>query len=225
MSLTLMSFPHLSITECFCLVFVVSCSFFMEHVSSLQMVTCRPKDEWMDLRLGQCFQCSKEPCHIGFFRETCTSASRQNAQCIPCSLPPSPNARHISGGLPYTANQCLWACNEGFYRDVGKTDMCILCNTSPCENYTIWMREKCLIGSTKDAECVPLPVIISHDNTNNNTNSSTNDSMYNNSNVTNTVFNSTVIVLLDNSTTFNETLETPETNETNEASENLFWEN
>lgn len=121
-------------------------------------VTCKPKGEWLDVGLQQCFKCSQEPCHIGYYRESCTSNSRQNARCVPCSPPPFPNARHVSGGLPYTFNGCLWACNEGFYRDIGKTDMCILCNTSPCEDSSLYMREKCPLGSTRDAQCILLPV-------------------------------------------------------------------
>jgi hypothetical protein len=89
----------------------------------------------------------------------------QDAKCVPCSSPPT-NARHISGGLPYTYDGCLWACEAGFFRGtfIGSEGvlttikLCIPCNTKQCvdDGYPAsYIRETCLFGSTRDAVCLP----------------------------------------------------------------------
>ena len=122
---------------------------------------CTGYHQWNDGT--NCNACTSRGCPIGMFRETCTSASRQDARsvtasavwripnglffclrgswmmlshsrprkknrCIPCSLPPA-NGEHVTGGLPYMQDSCMWACREGYYRE---NDECRACITDEC---------------------------------------------------------------------------------------------
>lgn len=150
----------LSVSLVFFWCLVLCCTWPVMCISTL----CKPKGEWWNSALVQCMPCSKEPCHIGYYRETCTQGSTQNARCVPCSPPPSPNAKHISGGLPYTLNRCLWACNEGFYKDTEKNNgICVPCNTLPCDDPNL-IRETCSSGSTRDAQCIPRKTVFNISN-------------------------------------------------------------
>lgn len=107
---------------------------------------CPKWHHWWDGR--QCHPCTQGPCGIGTYRETCKPSSQQDARCIPCSLPPV-HARHVTGGLPYMQDACLWACHEGFFK---KDKACFPCTTSKCDFPLV--REQCLVGMERDAECV-----------------------------------------------------------------------
>ena len=113
-------------------------------------VVCTGYNEWSD-GLG-CYPCTRSPCSIGMFRQTCKGGMTNDARCIPCSMPPS-NAVHVTGGLPYTVDNCMWACNEGFFRD-GPSSMCRQCSTGVCPGLNQKVREVCAMGATKDAQCV-----------------------------------------------------------------------
>ena len=114
---------------------------------------CAPSGQWLDTRTNGCNTCSKEPCHIGYYREICASKHLKDAQCVPCSQPPA-NSVHTSGGLPYTFNGCLWACKDGYFKDIGRK-VCIACTKEGCVQEG-FVREECRSSKhpTKDAQCI-----------------------------------------------------------------------
>ena len=100
----------------------------------------------------RCQPCTRAPCGIGLYRMTCNPSSTQDARCTYCSSPP-PNAIHVTGGLPYTDDNCMWVCKEGYYR-VGNS--CEACNIEECHGSANMIRETCARGATQDAQCVCL---------------------------------------------------------------------
>ena len=108
---------------------------------------CMGYHEWWDGTL--CRKCTSDPCSIGMYRESCVESSTRNARCIACSNPPS-NARHTTGGMPYMQDNCMWACNEGYYNSDGS---CTVCTTEACP-VQLMMRETCMMGFTRDAGCM-----------------------------------------------------------------------
>lgn len=121
--------------------------------SSSKSFPCATKGQWWDQSTAVCYTCSREPCHIGFYRQTCTSRSTSDAQCVPCSPPPA-NGVHVTGGLPYTYDGCLWACKDGFFKDTSRK-LCIPCSREPCTS-SGFIRETCtMLGQfTRDAQCI-----------------------------------------------------------------------
>ena len=108
---------------------------------------CTGRHEWWDGK--SCQSCTTASCSIGMFRSTCDASSVRDAVCMPCTMPPT-NAVHITGGLPYLEDNCMWTCRENFYR---KDDACLPCNRTACaEPFTV--REACQLGATHDAVCV-----------------------------------------------------------------------
>lgn len=103
---------------------------------------------------AKCTHCNRGPCGVGLFRETCTESSTSDAQCVPCKPPPSENAVHTTGGLPFMQDNCMWACNPGFYKFHTDSEMleCLACSTEACPEGMV--RETCPLGSTQDASCV-----------------------------------------------------------------------
>lgn len=95
-----------------------------------------------------CIPCTTAACSVGTFRVTCTPSSVQDAHCAPCKLPPT-DSDHITGGLPYTTDNCLWVCREDFFK-VG--DHCETCTATECAFPLV--REKCNRGFMQDASCV-----------------------------------------------------------------------
>lgn len=82
---------------------------------------------------------------------------------MPCKPPPVDNAVHTTGGLPFMEDNCMWACKEGFYKEVvGDIPRCVACTTDPCP--TGMLREECPIGRNKDAVCMcPINTFIDTD--------------------------------------------------------------
>ena len=95
-----------------------------------------------------CLPCTTHACGVGMFRATCTTSSIHDAVCTPCKMPPS-NSVHITGGLPYTVDNCMWLCVEGFRK---LNDHCEACTATQCPFPLV--RETCSLGSTTDARCV-----------------------------------------------------------------------
>lgn len=141
-------------------------SLIVMAAGAIPTTPCQPTGEYWDSVLLQCFPCSTDPCYIGTYRETCTQYSTADAACIPCTPNPPPHAEFISGGLPYNFNGCQWACSEGFFLDKNRslglpfTPMCSPCTRALCPPNNIQIfthaRERCPLGSTKDAECVQV---------------------------------------------------------------------
>lgn len=100
-----------------------------------------------------CKICNRQPCGVGLFRETCTESSIQDAECRECKPPPSPNAVHTTGGLPYMEDNCMWACSDGFYKtNTNDGGQCVQCSTEACP--AGMLRGLCPLGSNRDAGCV-----------------------------------------------------------------------
>lgn len=108
---------------------------------------CNSYNQWWD---GQnCRSCTTAPCGIGTYRQTCTSSSVQDARCVPCKPAPA-NAFHVTGGLPYMSDNCLWACSDDFY--MLDSTRCQACTTDPCQYPLI--RSACHSGTSRDSTCV-----------------------------------------------------------------------
>ena len=107
---------------------------------------CTQTNQWWN---GQtCIPCTTAACSIGTFRAMCTSSSVQDAHCAPCTMPPI-NSDHITGGLPYTTDNCLWVCREGYYK---VNHHCEACTATECAFPLV--REECNRGFVRDAGCV-----------------------------------------------------------------------
>jgi hypothetical protein len=113
-------------------------------------VHCTGLNQWWDGSM--CNPCSRAACNVGYFRASCTSASIADAACVPCTAPPA-NAVHVTGGLPHTTDNCLWACTDGYYRD---GDHCVACTAEECPGNAL-VRQMCRKGSVRDAPCVCPP--------------------------------------------------------------------
>lgn len=107
---------------------------------------CTEYHQWFDGK--SCLACNTRGCNAGMYRETCTTASTQDAHCIPCTLPP-PNAVHVTGGLPFLEDACMWACRTGYFRQENE---CVACNRTACEAPMV--RGPCMQGARHDAQCM-----------------------------------------------------------------------
>jgi hypothetical protein len=90
-----------------------------------------------------CLACDTSSCPVGQYRSACTASA--DGQCVSCTKAP-PNARYVSGGKPYGADACDWACNTGFYRNSGT---CGVCSTSTCPTG----QYRTLCRSDSDSQC------------------------------------------------------------------------
>jgi len=114
---------------------------------------------------AHCRLCTRSPCGIGLFRETCTESSTHDAECVPCKPPPAMHAVHTTGGLPFMEDNCMWACEANYFRLEVTEGLheCLPCSTDPCP-YTDMSRPFCPLGSTEDAQCkCPLDTYIDPD--------------------------------------------------------------
>jgi len=63
-----------------------------------------------------CAPCTTAPCPVGRFRGACALAA--DAACEPCTPASKPANSHFSSpGMPFDGDNCLWACDAGFYLD------------------------------------------------------------------------------------------------------------
>ena len=75
---------------------------------------------------GSCLACTKSACNVGFFRGVCRSYS--DAACKACTTKPK-NARYLTSGQPWDADNCTWMCEKGFWRS---GDSCVSCTAALC---------------------------------------------------------------------------------------------
>jgi len=54
--------------------------------------------------------CGSGSCSVGFYRQACADGG----ECVPCTTPALENAAYTSAGVPFDADQCQWACSDGF---------------------------------------------------------------------------------------------------------------
>lgn len=110
---------------------------------------CTGYHQWWDGT--NCQACKSSSCSIGTYRQTCNPSSTRDAECIPCTPPPS-NAVHITGGLPYMQDYCMWACREGYYRE---GNMCISCTSTHANQCTPpLVPEYCSKGFNHKPKCM-----------------------------------------------------------------------
>ena len=77
---------------------------------------------------GSCQRCSSLVCPVGQYRGKCGSS--QDAVCRVCSNPKPAHAQFTTGGIPFDANNCSWACNDGYYRDLASSSSSSVVNLS-----------------------------------------------------------------------------------------------
>jgi len=91
-----------------------------------------------------CTVCTQTPCAAGETRTACGGIDYEDSTCIQCGIFP---------GNSTAVSQCVWICNEGFYK---KNQECIACSTTSddCSITNHITRDICRAGkSFTNAEC------------------------------------------------------------------------
>ena len=60
-----------------------------------------------------CLPCSTSLCPAGQYRQACSASA--DAPCIACSHTKPANSHWATGGLPFSSDNCQWACDTGYY--------------------------------------------------------------------------------------------------------------
>ena len=60
-----------------------------------------------------CLPCSTSMCPAGQYRQACSAAA--DSPCAACSETKPANAHWTTGGLPFSSDNCQWACDNGYY--------------------------------------------------------------------------------------------------------------
>ena len=91
-----------------------------------------------------CLPCSTTQCNIGFYRNKCSASA--DGLCTLCTNLPD-NALFVTAGSPFSADDCGWACNTGFYRDY--SGHCSACMPASCNVGEILVQ----CNATADYKC------------------------------------------------------------------------
>ena len=60
-----------------------------------------------------CLPCSTSMCPAGQYRQACSATA--DSPCAACSETKPANAHWTTGGLPFSSDNCQWACDDGYY--------------------------------------------------------------------------------------------------------------